>query len=150
MTDTERALELAAEIERHDGAMTPGPWRFGDWSAVFGTMEDPDHLHVLERNLTHAGTGPYVCGRADGRYQVLRLEEPIESAGDRDGIPYLRNTAPEIVAVLRALVAEVEAMRATCNAAEQYIDTGGASEDSDVACNLQAAVHDLRSARGTP
>ena len=60
-------------------AGTRGPWRWGDWSAVFGTVED--RMLTLERNLTRLDDPtPYKTTRADGRYQVLTLE-----AGDSWG-----------------------------------------------------------------
>lgn len=42
---------------------------------------------------------------------------------------------------------ELEPLRAVTDAVERYVDAGGATEESDVACNLQAAVHGLRAGR---
>lgn len=47
----------------------------------------------------------------------------------------------EVIAKLRA---EVERMRPVVDAAEYYVDAGGAAEVSDAACDLQVAVSDYR------
>lgn len=94
------------DIERLARAATPGPWRLGDWSARFGTLEDMRNATRIERNLTHAGPEPYVCGRADGRYEVVSLVDPpaIESDHVRANVAYICVANPS--AVLE-LIAEV-------------------------------------------
>jgi hypothetical protein len=46
-----------------------------------------------------------------------------------------------------ALRAQVEQMRSVVEASEQYVDAGGAREETDVACDLQAAVSAYRATR---
>lgn len=102
-------LDDLDDLERKARAATPGPWRLGDWHAVFGTREHPERMLVLERNLTHAGAEPYICNRADGRFEVLRLAGPIEHQSNADHI--VANSPPvtlSLIARIRVLEADLE------------------------------------------
>jgi hypothetical protein len=75
------------EIRELLAKATQGPWRWGDWSAHFGTVESDEHMLTLERNPTRgADPTPYKCTRADGRHQVLSVEasDSFGSNGDND------------------------------------------------------------------
>lgn len=94
------------DLERKARAATPGPWRLGDWSAVFGTRERPERMLIIERNLTHAGPEPYVCGRGDGRFEVLRLDEPVS---DEANALHIAANSPSVTLALVARIRELEA-----------------------------------------
>lgn len=82
-----RAEALAAEHERHDAAMTPGPWyrRVRHLSRVPDSTGMGGHLHT-----NHIGV----------------MSDMADSAGSSA----LRNAAPEVAAVLRGLVADLTAL----------------------------------------
>lgn len=86
---TARAEELAQEIERHDRAMTQGPYAYNDDTARI--------------------TGP---GLLPKPVAMLWAGNHKQNAA---GIVNLRNAAPEIATVLRALVAEVHQLRDRAN-----------------------------------
>lgn len=69
-------------LEQKAMAATPGPWRFADRSATFGTMENPERMTTIERNLTHPGHDPCIRRHNDGTSQILSLDEPIEYAAN--------------------------------------------------------------------
>jgi hypothetical protein len=75
-------------------AATPGPWRWADWSAPFGTDEQPDRMLVLGRNLTQGDSAvPYIRQRTDGAHLVLRVDERPEGAVAR----YIAALSPDVV-----------------------------------------------------
>lgn len=69
------------EDERLAAAATPGPWRWGDWSATFGTLEEEPY--VLER-APMFGPFPAIRHAEDQAVAVLRTEmADEESAANR-------------------------------------------------------------------
>lgn len=100
MTDTKRALELAAETVRHAGAMTNAPLTY-----YIETVGEPS-----------IWSGP-LC--------VAAVKEPLDAVG----FAYLRNAAPELAAVLCGLVADVEVLTSQRDAwrymAEEHVRTMG-------------------------
>jgi hypothetical protein len=101
------ALPDLAELERIARAATPGPWRWGDWSATFGTPEHAEHMLVLERNASHQGAEPYVVGRRDGRLEVLRLEEPPDR---RANAAHIAANSPDVTLALVARIRDLDAL----------------------------------------
>jgi hypothetical protein len=74
-TLADRIRAALDETERVARAATPGPWRWGDWSATFGTLEqDP---YVLERA---PGLGPFPAlrHRDNDAEQVLYTEPGVD------------------------------------------------------------------------
>lgn len=91
-------------------AATPGPWRWGDWDATFGTAELPERMLVLEFNPTRrADQAPCVRLRGDGARMVLRLEEPVQFESNA---AYIAAANP---ATVLALVKELRAARAVAD-----------------------------------
>jgi hypothetical protein len=83
------------KLEAIAKAATPGPWRWGDWDATFGTVENPRNMRFLERNLTaFADPAPYKCSRQDGRHGVLTTEEFVENDKNRE---YVAAMSPDVV-----------------------------------------------------
>jgi hypothetical protein len=73
---------------------TPGPWRWGDWSAHFGDLEDPRKRRTLERNAAHPGEiADVVRTERDGALWVARIESREEI---KDGDAELIRHAPEL------------------------------------------------------
>lgn len=75
---------------------TPGPWRWGDWSAYFGTVECERSRSRLEYNPTHPGEpGAVVRYRGDAPQCVLQLDmDSNEEISDADR--ELVRRAPEL------------------------------------------------------
>ena len=100
------------EDEQAARAATPGPWRWGDWSTTFGTVEQ------RRRTLEHAperGPFPAVATRDSSSRQVLpSLEDSLEMAGDRE--PYEANAAHIARHDPARVLAEVDAKRAIVDA----------------------------------
>ena len=85
--------------------MTPGPWRWADWRAQFGTLEGSNR-NVLESKLAHGDApGPVVREREDEVFEVIRLDEPTVEDYDPDDVELIRR-APELRHELLSLVDE--------------------------------------------
>lgn len=81
---------------------TPGPWRWGDWSATFGCKEDDANRRTLEYNPTHPGEpNAVIRTQRDGARLVLQLDSPDEiSIWDAELIrraPELRDALAEML-----------------------------------------------------
>ena len=75
---------VAARLDEDEAAAkkaVPGPWRWADWSATFGTLEQ-------ERNTLEHSPGsrpfPAVAERDRETTRVLRLEDPLEIDPDQE------------------------------------------------------------------
>ncbi len=126
-----RAEELAAEHERHVAAMTPGA------------------LFVVVRGTTPETVELYVDAEGQPDDCAIAATCRHHARQNADGFRYLRNAAPEVAAVLRGLVAEVEAMRAVCEAAER-VTARGEPPSSPALADLHDVVDTLRAQRGNP
>lgn len=97
------------ELEKLARAAELGPWRWGDWSTLFGTLEDPACMRDLESNLTHAGPEPYVRQRGDVCERVLHVDD----RGKPGNVEYIAAASPDVVLALieRVRAAEAELAR---------------------------------------
>jgi hypothetical protein len=103
-------LDLAA-IEARLKAATPGPWRWADWHAIFGTWEDPKNRRVLEQNPRYDFRNSMIIPEKDVRTErVIDLADIREVYKEAD--LELIEHAPTDVA---ALVAEVHHLRREFN-----------------------------------
>lgn len=110
---------IKARLEEDEAAAkkaVPGPWRWADWTAMFGTLEQ-------ERNTLEHSPGsppfPAVAERDRETTRVLRLEDPLEIDPDQEAsAEHIARHDP--ARVLR----EVEAKRAIV-AAHQPGSSGG-------------------------
>jgi len=95
------------EREQIARACTPGPWRWGDWSATFGTHEK------FRRTLESAPRKepfPAIARRGEGAVRVLpHLEDPIEYATDDE--PFEANAQHIIDNNPARVLAEVDAQQ---------------------------------------
>ena len=128
-------------------AGTRGPWRWGDWSAVFGTVED--RMLTLERNLTRLDDPtPYKTTRADGRYQVLTLEagDSWGSNGPADAalITAAVNALPELLDEVERLRAAVEQSKSTFIPAHLALDMAKVLKLVNETARLRAERDQLR------
>lgn len=72
----------AGEDEAAARAATPGPWRWGDWSATFGTPEL--ERGTLERSPEHGPFPAPVRLRGVESDAVLRLQDSLEIDPDQE------------------------------------------------------------------
>ena len=134
--------DLAAKAR----AATAGPWRWGDWSARFGTAESVECMLTLERNLTRGDDPtPYKCTRADGRHQVLSVEasDAFGNNGENDKA-YIAAASPSVIL---ALIARLRAAEAYIDAAEHCRHCRHCGEGP--CCDLCAAESALSTYRAT-
>lgn len=136
MTDlTDWLRQQIDEDERVANAATPGPWRWGDWSSNFGTLEQ--ERNTLERAPGY-GEFPVIRQRDDEADEVLRLLDPLEIAGD----DYPANAAHIARHDPARVLREVAAKRAIV---EDYllVVANGAIEDATQPDEVRAAARDL-------
>jgi len=79
---------------------TPGPWRWGDWSATFGTREQ--HRDSLEYSPTHKDDPtPVIRTPSDTITRVLKVEDRDEMSDDDAELirraPELRDALAEML-----------------------------------------------------
>ena len=81
---------------------TRGPWRWGDWSTNYGTMENAENLRCLE-HLPGAGTEPQIREKDEPTSDiVVRLNQPTITYNSHD-IELIRR-APELATALAAML----------------------------------------------
>lgn len=105
------ALKIIKETVR---AATPGPWRWGDWRAEFGTEERPDLLdrRTLERHPSAGDCVPIVRRRDEpGVVQILTVSDPMESFDDAVFIMRSRTYIDVLVDEVERLQAENKALK---------------------------------------
>lgn len=100
---------------------TPGPWRFGDWSATYGTVEQA--RTVIERSPDH-GRFPAVRRGDVEADLVLQLEDlEYDEAQQLNAAHILRQHPTRVladVAAKRLIIEEWEAARTKHQVADVY------------------------------
>ncbi len=83
-------------IRKRCKAATPGPWRWADWDATFGTQEST--RCVLEHSQTHGATERAVVRLGtDECESVLRAEDNDINDGDKRFIAHARTDIPALL-----------------------------------------------------
>lgn len=81
---------------------TIGPWRWADWSADYGRVENGDIRRVLEYNPRHPGVlTPVMRCRDDDPLQILKIEDPEDI--NPDDAELIRR-APELAEALHEML----------------------------------------------
>lgn len=89
---------------------TPGPWRWSDWSARFGDVEDGERMLTLTGNDDRP-VEPQVAKRTGSGRHVLTLEERIDHEADAAFIAASRQLVPALIAEVRRLSDDLERWR---------------------------------------
>lgn len=128
-----KLAELAA-IRAHVDAVPHGPWRWGDWSAQYGTLEDRQRMTTLEYRARRtfedlarpdvfvwrevSTPEPILAQRHDFVRCILRLEEPPDNQHVADFIAGSGTWVPGLLDEVETLR---EALRTACQIAQHHI-----------------------------
>lgn len=96
-----------AEARRLVDAATPGPWRWSDWSATFGTIESKERRNTLTGDDDRP-TAPQIAKRTGSGRFILHVDDPI----DHHDAAFIA-AAPALLRSLLSHVAKLEAQLAT-------------------------------------
>ena len=124
-------LRGAADVLRRTARnATPGPWRWGDWRARPGTLEQ--NRTRLERSPAH-GAFPTIRQRVDVGEAVLPgLEDPLDAFGEELGrVSPRANANARWMTLLTPSAAEPLAslLDSLAQSAEQITQAGGSVDD---------------------
>lgn len=90
------------EIERRNSKRTPGFWRWSDWDAYFGTLEDESNMTVLDSWPEQLSIESRVASSDDPGVKVIRIERDDERQEDKDFIAACSVDIPNLLESLKA------------------------------------------------
>lgn len=104
MTDGIDIQQLEDDLDEKARFATQGPWRWGNWSTIFGELETEPRLTLEANPIAGANDDCVVRHSGDGPLLVLR----IEYAGKTDDAAYIAAVYPQAI---RALITRSRALR---------------------------------------
>ncbi|MEO7895882.1 MAG: hypothetical protein ABIR65_01165 [Pseudolysinimonas sp.] len=100
--------EQIAEWKRLAEAATPGPWRWSDWNATYGTLESDERLTLTGNDARHPEAQSAKRG-IGGRHVLYVVDAPVTA--NAAFITTSRTAVPALIAEIERLRADIAFLR---------------------------------------